>query len=364
MPIEITNEHPTQPRGWTVTESVEDYLAKHNIPYTTATPLAGGHSAYVWRIDGFFDSSTKDKGQPCVLKYAEEVAKGAPQFTMDANRMLFEARALESRPVAKACEQEPSVQVPSVLSATDQALLMSWAGDIDLRSAYMEKCLDFDVGKVGARLGRWIAAVHIGGLSDAEVSTWTDDITEAFTTIEVKNLRTILAADGMESPNVEEVVQMLVLPAGSKTLISWDFRPMNTLLRFGENPSDEPSLTIVDWECARYGCPVDDLRLWTAEALVLESKHGTERNMVSSFLTAYRLQAGTTIVTKDFVCKLALSVGSIMLQLVPSGLWTSDQSEIDFWTSRAKQFIRAASRRDMQWLSASEFAPLFSASKI
>lgn len=220
------------------------------------------------------------------------------------------------------------------------------------------------MGEVGARLGRWIAAVHIGGLSDAEVSTWTNDVTEAFTIIEAENMRNTLTADGVELQNVEEIMQMLTLPAGPRTLISWDFRPMNTLLRFGENPSDEPSLTIVDWECARYGCPVDDLRLWMAEALVLESKYGTEKSMVSSFLAAYRLQAGSTIVTKDFVCKLALSVGSIMLQLVPSGLWISDKSEIDYWTSRAKQFIRAASRRDMQWLSAGEFAPLFSASKI
>lgn len=364
MAIEITNEHLTQPRGWTVTESVDDYLAKHKIPYTTATPLTGGHSAYVWRIDGYYDHSTKNKGEPCVLKYAEETAKGAPQLTLDANRMLFEARAMESQPVASACEQEPSVQVPAVLSATDQALLMSWAGDIDLRSAYMEKCRDFDVGKVGARLGRWIAAVHLGGLHDAEVSTWTNNSTDGFTTVEIENLRNIMAVDGMEAQAVEQVVQILGLPAGPKTLICWDFRPMNTLLRFSENLSEEPSLTIVDWEFSRYGCPVDDLRLWMAEGLMLDSKYGTERNMVSSFLAAYRLQAGGTIVTKHFVCKLALSVGSIILQLVPSGLWTTDQSEIDFWVSRAKQFIRAASREDMQWLSASDFAPLFSVSKI
>lgn len=364
MAIEITDEHLAQPRGWTESQTVDEYLTKNGIQYTTATPLAGGLSAYVWRIDGHFDGSMNYQGQPCVLKYAEEIAKGAPQFTVNPKRMRFEARALTSQPVAHACAQEPSVKVPSVLSVTDQALLMSWAGDIDLRSAYMKRDRDFDVANVGGRLGRWIAAVHRGGLNNPDVSGWTNDVTEAFAASEVDNLRKTMAADGMESQTIEEAAQMLVAPAGPKTLISWDFRPMNTLLRFGNSPLDEPSLTVVDWECAGYGCPVDDLRLWMAEALVLEAKYGTEKKMASSFLAAYRSQAGGTIVTERFVCKLALSVGSMLLQLAPSGLWTSDTSEIGFWCDRAMEFICAASSRDIQWLSVSEFAPLFPASKI
>lgn len=67
MSIEIANDHPTQPRGWTSSETVDDFLTKNNIPYTIATPLAGGHSAYVWRIDGYFDDSTADQGQPCEI---------------------------------------------------------------------------------------------------------------------------------------------------------------------------------------------------------------------------------------------------------------------------------------------------------
>lgn len=368
MAAKIILEQRAHPRSWTETQTIEAYLTSNNIPHTTAKPLAGGLSAYVWRIEGYYDDSTRSKGQSCVLKYAEEMARVSPHVTLDAKRMLFEARALASQPVAEACRAEPSVQVPSVLRTTENAILMSWAGDIDLRSAYMDEKLDFDVAKVGARLGRWIAAMHIAGLHDSEVSTWTQDITEKLTAAEVAHLRQTMAADGMEAQAVKDTVQMRVLPAGPRTLIQWDFRPMNTLLRFDDSNSgsllEEPSLTVVDWECARYGCPADDLRVWVAEGLVLEAEHGAENSMVSSFLAAYRSQVGGAIVTEDLVCKLALSVGSMMFRVVPSGLWTSDPGQIEFWIARAMQFVRAASRRDLPWLSASEFAPLFPISKI
>jgi len=363
MALEILAIHPSQPRDWT--QTVDEYLASNGIQYTAATPLAGGHSAYVWRIDGYFKNNNNINGRknhfrpedPCILKYAEEVCKGAPQMKLDAKRMRFEARALRSAPVARACEVEPSVRVPRVLETMDHALLMSWGGEEDLRSAYINQRA-FDAGKVGSRIGRWLASMHIAGLNDEEVRHFENDCVESAGAVEHKILREAMLKDGLRDEEADAAIMVLRSPAGPKTLVAWDFRPMNTLLSFGRSDCDrEPGVTIVDWECSAYSCPVADLRLWTAEALVLEASHGTCSSMVPSFLGAYRQQAGD-IVTEDFICKLAISVGSTLLFLVPTGLWVSETTQMEFWKIRAMQFIRAGLKRDMIWLAASEFAPL------
>ena len=361
MAMEIIRTQPGQPRGWT--QTVDEYLADHGIPYTSATPLPGGISAYVWRIEGYYKDKATEKQniteEPCVLKYAEETASGAPQYNeLDAERMRFEVRALRSGPVARACEAEPSVLVPRVLETTDRALLMSWAGDVDLRAAYADRRA-FDVGKVASRLGRWLASMHSAGLRDDEIRNFGNPSSDVVVASEHHVLREAMTQAGFGQEEKDAAVARLRSPAGRKTLISWDFRPMNTLLRWCESDDGEPSLTIVDWEASKYGCPVDDVRFWVAEALVLEGKYGDcKRRMVPSFLSAYRQQADKEIVTEDFVCKLAISVGSVLLLMGGAGMWTSEKAEVEFWNARAMQLVRAGLERDVKWLAANEFAPL------
>jgi tRNA A-37 threonylcarbamoyl transferase component Bud32 len=359
MAMEIISNQPKQPRGWT--QTVDEYLADHGISYTSATPLPGGISAYVWRIEGYYKHQATEKDnltdEPCVLKYAEETASGAPQYNaLDAERMRFEVRALRSGPVARACEAEPSVQVPRVLETTNRALLMSWGGDVNLRTAYIDR-RTFDEGKVASRLGWWLASMHSAGLRDNDICGFENSSSDVVVASEHHVLREAMLQAGLGQKEIEAAVARLKSSAGRKTLISWDFRPMNTLLRFcGDG---EPSLTIVDWEASKYGCPVDDVRFWVAEVLVLEAKYGTcRRRMVTSFLSAYRQQADKEIVTEGFVYKLALSVGSILLLMVPAGMWASGKAEIEFWKARAMQFVRAGLERDLKWLAASELAPL------
>lgn len=361
MEMEIIINQPVQPRGWT--QTVDEYLAENGISYTSAAPLAGGISAYVWRIDGYYKSQTGKKHkmieEPCVLKYAEETAKGAPQYNaLDAERMRFEVRALRSGPVARACETEPSVRVPLVLETTSRALLMSWEGEVDLRAAYIDKRA-FDVGKVGARIGRWLALMHTAGLKDDEICGFENTSCDGVVAAEHHVLHQAMMQAGLGQVKADAAVLRLRSPAGPKTLISWDFRPMNTLLRFCDDGDCEPGVSIVDWEASKYGYPVDDVRFWMAEALVLEAKYETsERHMLASFLSAYRRQADKEIVTEDFVCQLAMSVGSMLIFMVPAGLWTCEEAEVEFWKARAMQFVRAGLERDMEWLAASEFAPL------
>lgn len=353
--MDFYENHPEQPPGWKHT--VDDYLANHGINHTAAIPLQGGNSAYIWRIDGFQDPISGAINEPCVLKYAEEAAKGSPSFTFDASRMQFEARALASRPVAIACLSEPSVRVPKVLRTTDRALLMSWGGDIDLRSAYIQGPT-FDVGDVGARLGRWLACLHLAGLEDEQIRTYESDMVEPVVAGEHENLRKTMIVHGMGETAVQEAMARLRDPVGSRTMTVWDFRPMNTLLRIPNTAESKPDLTVIDWECSRYGCPVDDLGHWVAETLVFEARHGKGPNMVLHFLAAYALRAGEKIVTADFVCKLAISVGSTLLSLAPSKLWDTDKVEAEVWMARGLQFVRAGVDMDMAWFSSSELSLL------
>jgi len=48
----------------------------------------------------------------------------------------------------------------------------------------------------------------------------------------------------------------------------------------------------------------------------------------------------------------------MLIFMVPAGLWTCEEAEVEFWKARAMQFVRAGLERDMEWLAASEFAPL------
>lgn len=300
--------------------------------------------------------------EPCVLKYAEETAKGAPQYnSLDAERMRFEVRALRSTPVARACEAEPSVQVPRVLETTSRALLMSWGGDVDLRTAYIDRrAFDgrpFDVEKVGFRIGRWLASMHSAGLQDDEIRSFENKSSDVVVASEHRVLRETMIRAGHEENEVDAAIARLKAPAGPMTLVSWDFRPMNSLLRFcGDG---EPDISIVDWEASKYGYPVEDVRFWMAEALVLEAKYGTSKQrMASAFLSAYRQQADKDIVNEEFVCQLALAVGSMLIFIVPTGLWASDDAEVEFWRARGMEFVHAGLGRNMEWLAASEFAPL------
>lgn len=141
MSVEITKETPANPRDWS--GGIDDYLAQHQIVCSEVTPLSGGLSGWVWRLDGCSDSQGPTPraycraGEPVILKCADGMAKLAP-VPLEAERLQLEIKALRSRAVAEACRQEPSVEVPRVLKETCRGYLMTWGGEMDLRVAYKE----------------------------------------------------------------------------------------------------------------------------------------------------------------------------------------------------------------------------------
>lgn len=137
MSLEIANVTVPHPRDWE--GDVEDYLRQHQINCAKVTPLAGGVSSWVWRLDGLEDPAAQTKGyqegEPVILKCADGMAKLSP-VPLAAERLQLEIMALTSKAVAEACRQEPSVQVPCVLKETTRGYIMTWGGEMDLRVAY------------------------------------------------------------------------------------------------------------------------------------------------------------------------------------------------------------------------------------
>jgi thiamine kinase-like enzyme len=132
---------------------------------------------------------------------------------------------------------------------------------------------------------------------------------------------------------------------------------MNALLREGNSPN-QPRITVVDWEVSSYNDPAFDLRLWIAEAMVFEAMHGGDRGLLKSFLTSYRRVAGATIVTEDFVHKLAVLVGAMWMLLMPASIWDCTEKDREPWTRKAAEFIRAGVSADRTWLLKSSLSPL------
>lgn len=301
----VLTEMPDAPRSWQ--QSIDDYLTDHDIKYKQATTLKGGNSAYIWRLDDYQGSHRVHNR--CVFKYGDSEIKGIPDFKVPEGRMHNEVRALNTSIVQEAGQKEDGVQVPRVLQATKDGFVMSWAGETDLRTAFIENP-DLDAQALGSKLGNWLARLHVASIGNEEVETWTNEVIEMVIEKEIEFLRTGFKERGIDESIVKRAVPFLQKPGPVQTLTICDFGPMNTLL--ADKESSDPVARIVDWECTRYGDPAFDIRLWAAEAMVLEAKYGKERGLLSSFLTAYKEGAGSKIVNEEFVCRTAVVMGSMM----------------------------------------------------
>lgn len=359
----LVTEDVDQPRSWN--QSIDQYLDKNDIHCAEIKPMMGGMSAYVWKLEGYIRDPNSSKAsqrrpmkEPCVMKYGDSTFKGLPNMEAPPNRMNYEARALRSKVVADACLKEPSVKVAQVLQSTDEAVVMDWGGETEMRKAFLEN-KSLDVSFLASNIGKWVAHMHLAGIYNPEVMEWKNDTIVNLLPKEENILREAMVENGsFDQSTIEKVVKVFRNPAGVQTLIAYDFRPMNTLLRTVDDPN-RPIPTIIDWEACAYQDPVFDLRLWCAEAIVLETQHGDERRMLSSFLQAYRKHAAPTIVTKDFICKLALMVGSMWLMLMPCAIWdVTTEEDGKRWRSTALEYVKAGVDQDMAWIAKTPLAPL------
>ncbi|KAH8774379.1 hypothetical protein F5883DRAFT_412431 [Diaporthe sp. PMI_573] len=382
MSLQFEREAPAHPRDWDE-GGIDAYLRKHTIVCKKVTPLTGGVSSWVWRLDGLRadqsigsdNQSGHLKGEPVILKCADGMAKLGP-VPLSAERLQLEVKALKSWAVAEATRQEPSVQVPRVLKETYRGYMMTWGGDVDLRVAYKNGQLR-DAAKIGASLGKWLACLHLAGIDcDKEGFKSHNPDMDVFVApggLEELAVRKAMGNNGNGEEEIAKVLEHLRAPPRVRTMTVWDFRPMNTLLRIPamttsiweqqQQQQQQPDITIVDWEFTHHGDPAYDLRLWAAEAMVLEAKFGEDdqlgrRGLLEAFLKAYRQHAGVFIVDVEFTCKVAVAMGTFILLLMPAQVWDCDESETALWTKIALDYIKAGVEQDMIWLERSSLKPL------
>ena len=353
---------PVQPRSWE--GGVDEYLKQNGITAKKITPLEGGTSCYLWRLDGMdgMQRPASSKATPlvpsAVLKCADSMARAGP-FSVDPNRLQAEVKALRSLAVTAACRQVPSVRVPSILRETHQGVVMSWAGDIDLRTLHNTDP-SFNVSNIGTRLGAWLASLHLEGVSSGpgELDTGNETLERAFSGpggMEEQAIKSVLS----DADKIESVLNLLHAPPLVRTVTHWDFRPSNIVLSVSREGGAPPGLTVVDWELCHYGDPANDIRMWVAENIIMEAKH-SDRGLLSSFLTAYKRHAGDSLVDKVFVRKVALSVGVFLLYFMGQGakLWGFTEADLQKWTAIAIEYLTAGAHDDVEWMRRSVLRPL------
>lgn len=353
------DEAPTHPRDWKF--GIDDYLRHNDVVCDEAVPLNTGTSCYLWRLEGLKDATATanghKEGQPVIIKCADSSPKDQA-FPVAADRLTVEVRALQSEAVAEACRQEPSVQVPAVLRTTTNGFIMSHAGSTDLRTAYKTGEL-VDARGVGARLGKWLAHLHLAGIAVGPDGwkTNNDELDKFYLPGGIAE--SIIRASTSGQEEAGRILSALRAPAPVRALTPWDFRPMNTVVRNHADKGAAPDLTIVDWELAHYGEPSDDVRMWFAEVLLLEWKFG-DRGMLSSFLLAYRQQAGPGLVDDAFACKVALTAGVYILFImgINPGVWDCAEEDAAVWKAKALEYIRAGTEGDVDLIMQTPLKPL------
>ncbi|RYP30767.1 hypothetical protein DL766_004715 [Monosporascus sp. MC13-8B] len=344
---------------------IDDYLLQNGISCEKVTSIETGTSCYIWRLDGFkhADSSASHHQlvEPVVLKCADRTPKySSDQVSPD--RLQTEVQALTSKAVSEACRQEPSVQVPRVLRTTAQGFIMTWAGDANLMQAFQsDKSLD--VASIGSRIGKWLACLQLAGIAAGPggFPSVNPELGRFYNPggFQDQLVRSVISSDD----EYERVLTALRETEAVRTLTAWDFRPMNNLLRFPEEKGAAPDITIVDWELTQHGESSGDVAMWATEAMVLEEKHG-DRGLLSSFLSSYRHHAAAGIVNEAFTCKVAMTVGVMLVYFmrIAARLWGSTEEEVARWKETAVLYLRAGTERNLTWLTSSHLKPLVGSS--
>lgn len=350
---------PSHPLDWKV--GIDEYLAQNDIICDKAVPLDTGTSCYLWRLEGLKDTEASanghQQGQHVIMKCADSAPKDQA-FPVAADRLFIEVRALRSQAVAEACRNEPSVQVPTVLRTTKNGFIMNWAGNTDLRTAYKTGEL-VDAAGVGARLGKWLGHLHVAGIA-AGSQGWkpmNDELEKFYVPGGIAETFVRMATSSQEE--TDRTMSALRAPTTARAMTPWDFRPMNVVVRKREDDGASIDLTVVDWELCHYGETSDDVRMWFSEVLLLEAKFG-DQGLLSSFLTAYKKQAGSSIVDEAFVCKVALSAGVyiLFLMFINPGVWDCTEEDVGPWKEEALRYVRAGVEADLDWLGQSALKPL------
>ncbi|KAJ6788144.1 hypothetical protein PWT90_03245 [Aphanocladium album] len=261
---------------------IAEYLASHQ-EYTSATPLEGGVSNYLYRL-------TKSDGSTVILKHAELHAVHDENWVMDMGRVESERAALTSISAGlqtSASARDAAVDIPHVIEYDERKynLIMSdcGAGTKDLHTAFPLLTPDQRVD-VGRRLGLWLASLH--QCSTIDRSGFAADES---TSRQGMDQRIGLLSAGLPSANSDaatpeevaaekkaflELLEPFVATARKASrscVVHGDFWPGNILVGppiRGHEPVQQ-FLAVIDWETVGLGTGALDVGAMAAETWLL-----------------------------------------------------------------------------------------------
>ncbi|KAF1971735.1 kinase-like protein [Bimuria novae-zelandiae CBS 107.79] len=292
------------------------YLTSQKINHSSVQLLTGGTANYVYRV-------TLPSGSTTIYKHAAPYLHSNTAFSFDPARMDYENRILEILPpLFHAQLPDSNVHAVSVHSydRARKLLCLSDGGPRHLKDAYTDPTLN--IPKIGAELGKWLAALHTSTPATPLSLTPTDTSLKANNPIGVsiyryayQNLHLAFAQylpdDVALAHEVNEVYGSR-LTHENECLCHGDFWPGNVLLK---NPSTSSSstptsvdLTVVDWEMSRRGTSATDAAQFCAEAFLLDRFRGA-RGLLPAFLNAYLAVRGGKALGREWFARIAVHWG-------------------------------------------------------
>lgn len=294
---------------------ISEYLASHPT-FTSATPLEGGVSNYLYRL-------TKTDGSTVILKHAEPYAASDKTWSYGIGRIACEHAALSSIPTALLSSSPASpgaVEIPHAVSYDHDGhnLVMSDCGAStkDLHTAFpsLTSVQRVDYGR---RLGLWLAALHkCTGVDEAAYSAnvAAKERKGMDQRISLLSAGLPIASSGTGTPDQvaseqREFIELLepfvvaVTDRDTGGIVHGDFWPGNILVSPSTAEATENFLAVIDWENLRLGTGASDLGIFAAEAWLLCHFHSTSARaaivepedfgMLNTFLASYLEAVGT-----------------------------------------------------------------------
>lgn len=286
---------------------IADYLAC-NPEYTSAAPLDGGVSNYVYRL-------TRPDGSSAILKHAEPHAIHDKNWAMDMKRVEYEHAALSSISEAllsSAAAREAYVKIPRAIAYdTDKYnLILSDCGTAtkDLHTAFPSLTPAQRV-ETGRRLGLWLASLHHCATVDKATFQANERRDRQGMDQRIDLLSAGLPAGGTPDEKAAFVALLepfvaTALQPSSRCVVHGDFWPGNVLVgpSHEEDDAARDLLAVIDWEGVGLGTGALDVGAMAAEAWLLCHFHRVSARasvvepedfgMLEAFLDSYREVAG------------------------------------------------------------------------
>jgi aminoglycoside phosphotransferase (APT) family kinase protein len=204
---------------------------------------------------------------------------------------------------------------------------------------------------VGKRLATWAAALHRASW-DSPPEVWKNEVAQSVSMVAVAGMPQCMEEHGY-SRRIGEIARdeySALQPGEQACCVQGDFRPGNVLV------GEDGVLSIIDWENSRRQSPALDVRLFAAQAYLLDVLHG-ERGLLDAFLTTYKVSAGE-ICDERVARGTAVMFGGFLAFWLPQ-MDLCSAAQCAKLAAYGAEVVDKAIAGDLQWLRESRLGPLF-----